>query len=111
MGLTVLSLIGLVGCSDAEEEVQEDQSFDFEWPFSEEENQLTFGNTSYFTNSQGKEQADELMETGCFEGVELGAIIDWEQVDELANRKIAYQLNGFKFIAPFFKSNLLYQKY
>lgn len=104
MGLTVLSLVGVVGCSSVEEVVQEDQSFDFEWPFSEEEDQLTFGNSSYFTNSQGKEQADELIETGCFEGVELGAVIDWEQVDELANRKIAYQLNGFKFIAPFFKA-------
>lgn len=96
--------MSVVGCSSAEEVVQEDQFFDFQRPLTQEEWYLTFGNSSYFVDSQGIKQADEMMESGSYRGVEVGAAIDWFAIDELADRNAAYSLNGFKFISPFFKA-------
>lgn len=106
VGLVVVAWSFLIfsGCSIPSTEVREDRSFEFKSPFGEEEYELTFGNSSYFTYSQGKETADEIMASSQYEGINLNPTIDWEAVDELENRNLAYQLNGFKFIAPFLKA-------
>lgn len=102
--LILWSVLVVTGCSLNADEVRPDRSFDFERPLGEEEYELTFGNSSYFNASEGKALADELMTTQQYEGVNLYPTVDWLALDDLEQRSVAYRLNGFKFIAPFFKA-------